>query len=57
MSIHYKEMKQAIGHNWYLVDPNLVAVMDRIIDPADRAWVEEKMHEISSLYQEKAREE
>lgn len=49
MSVHYREMKEAIGHNWYLVDPNMVAVMDRLIEPADRAWVEEKLRAMGRL--------
>jgi acyl-CoA dehydrogenase len=49
MSIRYEEMKQAIGLNWYLCDPNLAVQMDRFVDAADRAWVEEKLGRMGEL--------
>jgi len=38
--IDYSRFDSAVGLNWYLTDPNLSALMDRYIDPADRAWAE-----------------
>lgn len=49
MSIRYEDMEQAIGLNWYLVDPNLALQMDRTVDAADRAWVEEKLRAMGAL--------
>ena len=49
MTIRYTEMKEAIGQNWYHVDPNLVRVMDRLIDQADRPWVDEKLSKMGEL--------
>jgi alkylation response protein AidB-like acyl-CoA dehydrogenase len=49
MTISYDDMKQAIGLNWYLTDPNLQQLMDRFIEPADRAWVEEKLRAMGEL--------
>jgi alkylation response protein AidB-like acyl-CoA dehydrogenase len=47
--IHYEEMNEAVGLNWYTVDPNLRFQMDRFIAPGDRAWVEEKIHAMGAL--------
>lgn len=49
MSIDYREMKQAIGLNWYRVDPNLALNMDRLLDAADRDWVEDKLRAMGEL--------
>jgi acyl-CoA dehydrogenase len=49
MSIRYDDMEQAIGLNWYLVDPNLRLQMDRHVEAADRDWVEEKMRAMGAL--------
>lgn len=45
----YEEMDEAIGHNWYTLDPNLKFQMDRYIAPEDREWVETKMTEMGEL--------
>ena len=47
--IRYDKMNEAIGHNWYRVDPNLRFQMDRFIAPEDRQWVEEKMDAMGEL--------
>jgi len=47
--IRYDEMNEAIGHNWYRVDPNLRFQMDRFIAPEDRQWVEEKIDAMGEL--------
>jgi acyl-CoA dehydrogenase len=49
MSIRYEDMEQAIGLNWYLVDPNLMLQMDRHVDPVDRAWVDGKLRAMGAL--------
>jgi hypothetical protein len=49
MSIRYDEMKQAIGLNWYLVDPNLQLQMERQVDAADRDFVEDKLRAMGAL--------
>lgn len=49
MTIHYSDMNEAIGHNWYAVDPNLQQVMDRLVDPLDRAWVDTKLTQMGAL--------
>lgn len=49
MTVDYREMQEAIGHNWYQLDPNLGAVMDRLVEAEDRAWVEEKMRAMGQL--------
>ncbi|MDP3939016.1 MAG: acyl-CoA dehydrogenase family protein [Deltaproteobacteria bacterium] len=46
---HYEKMNEAVGHNWYRVDPNLRFLMDRFIAPEDRAWVEEKLDAMGEL--------
>ncbi len=47
--IRYEEMKEAVGLNWYTVDPNLRFQMDRFVAPEDRAWVEEKLRAMGAL--------
>ncbi|HWM85372.1 MAG TPA: acyl-CoA dehydrogenase family protein [Kofleriaceae bacterium] len=49
MSIRYDDMEQAIGLNWYLVDPNLALQMDRHVDAADREWVDGKLRAMGEL--------
>lgn len=49
MSIRYEDMEQAIGLNWYLVDPNLALQMDRHVDPVDRAWADGKLRAMGAL--------
>jgi acyl-CoA dehydrogenase len=49
MTIRYDDMEQAIGLNWYLVDPNLQLQMDRLVDAADREWVEGKLRAMGEL--------
>jgi acyl-CoA dehydrogenase len=49
MTIRYDDMEQAIGLNWYLVDPNLALQMDRHVDPADREWVDQKLRAMGEL--------
>jgi alkylation response protein AidB-like acyl-CoA dehydrogenase len=47
--IEYGEFERAIGLNWYAVDPNLGMLMDRLLDPADRAWAEEHLQRLGAL--------
>jgi hypothetical protein len=47
--IDYHAFERAIGLNWYTVDPNLRGLMDRLLDPADRAWAEVRLTEIGAL--------
>ncbi len=40
----YAEFEQAIGHDWYALDPNLAFLLDlHLPDPADRAFAEEQV--------------
>ena len=41
--IDYAQFDSAIGLNWYEIDPNLRALMDRHVAPADRPWAEEHL--------------
>jgi alkylation response protein AidB-like acyl-CoA dehydrogenase len=47
--IAYEQMKDAIGSNWYAIDPNLRFQMDRFVPAEDRAWVEEKLQAMGKL--------
>jgi len=47
--IPYEKMNDALGSNWYAIDPNLRFQMDRFVEPADRAWVEEKLQAMGEL--------
>jgi len=47
--IDYAAFERAIGLNWYEVDPNLRALMDRLLDPVDRDWVEETLRRAGAL--------
>src|SRR5262249_35050131 len=47
--IDYEAFERAIGLNWYTVDPNLQALMDRLLDPADREWAEDHLVRIGAL--------
>jgi len=47
--IDYHAFDRAIGLNWYTTDPNLRALMDRLLDPPDRAWAEEHLQRIGAL--------
>jgi acyl-CoA dehydrogenase len=49
MSVHYEDMRQAIGQNFYRVDPNLAFLMQRSVDAADREWVHEKLVRMGEL--------
>lgn len=49
MTISYSDMKQAIGRNWYAIDPNLQLQMDRFVPADDRKWVEDKMRAMGEL--------
>lgn len=49
MAISYERMEQAIGLNWYTVDPNLAMEMDRHVEPADRDWVDGKLRAMGEL--------
>jgi hypothetical protein len=42
-------MNDALGSNWYATDPNLRFQMDRFVETADRAWVEEKLQAMGEL--------
>src|SRR3990172_1318826 len=42
-------MNDALGSNWYAIDPNLRFQMDRFVESADRAWVEEKLQAMGEL--------
>lgn len=42
-AIDYAKWDSAIGLNWYEVDPNLRALMDRYLSPQDRRWAEERL--------------
>ncbi len=40
----YAELEQAIGHDWYRLDPNLAFLLDHYLpDPDDRAFAEEQV--------------
>ena len=41
--IDYSKLESAIGLNWYQVDPDLKALMDRYLSPDDRGWAEERL--------------
>jgi len=41
--IDYAKLESAIGLNWYQVDPDLKALMDRYLSPQDRGWAEERL--------------
>ncbi len=41
--IDYAKLESAIGLNWYQVDPDLRALMDRYLSPDDRGWAEERL--------------
>lgn len=45
----YRGFERAIDLNWYVVDPNLRALMDRLLDPDDRAWAEEHLQRVGAL--------
>jgi acyl-CoA dehydrogenase len=47
--IDYSAFEKAAGLNWYEVDPNLQALMDRLLDPSDRPWAEEHLQHIGAL--------
>jgi len=47
--VDYGAFERAIGLNWYTVDPNLQALMDRLLDPADREWAEGHLLRIGAL--------
>jgi acyl-CoA dehydrogenase len=47
--IDYAAFERAIGLNWYEVDPNLRALMDRLLDPADRDWAENALRRAGAL--------
>lgn len=49
MGIRYEDMNAAIGGNWYRLDPDLGTLMDRLVDPQDRAWVEDKLRGMGEL--------
>jgi alkylation response protein AidB-like acyl-CoA dehydrogenase len=49
MTIGYAELEQAIGCNWYAVDPNLAFQMERFLDPVDRAWATGKLTSMGEL--------
>jgi acyl-CoA dehydrogenase len=49
MSVRYEEMREAIGHNFYRVDPNLAFELDRSVEAADRSWVEDKLVHMGEL--------
>lgn len=40
----YAELEQAVGHDWYRLDPNLAFLLDHYLpDPGDRAFAEEQV--------------
>jgi acyl-CoA dehydrogenase len=46
----YAEFEQAIGLDWYAMDPNLSFLLDRYLpDPADRAFAEDHVGRFGSL--------
>jgi alkylation response protein AidB-like acyl-CoA dehydrogenase len=46
----YAELDQAVGHDWYALDPNLALLLDRHLpDPDDRAFAEEHVAPYGSL--------
>ncbi len=47
--IDYAELDSAIGLNWYEIDPNLRALMDRHVPSGDRAWAEEHLQHWGAL--------
>jgi acyl-CoA dehydrogenase len=49
MSIRYDEMEEAIGLNWYLVDPNLRLQMDRHVRAPDLDWADGKLRAMGAL--------
>jgi alkylation response protein AidB-like acyl-CoA dehydrogenase len=49
MSIRYEDMREAIGSNFYAVDPNLGFEMDRAIEATDRSWAEGKLVQMGEL--------
>jgi acyl-CoA dehydrogenase len=47
--IDYHAFEGAVGLNWYAVDPNLRALMDRLLDPRDRDWAHGHLERIGAL--------
>lgn len=47
--IDYRVFDRAIGLNWYEIDPNLGALMDRLLDPADREWAKATLERAGAL--------
>ncbi|HEX4244399.1 MAG TPA: acyl-CoA dehydrogenase family protein [Acidimicrobiales bacterium] len=46
----YAELDQAIGHDWYRLDPNLSLLLDRYLpDPDDRSFAEEHVSRYGDL--------
>ncbi|MEM7137486.1 MAG: acyl-CoA dehydrogenase family protein [Myxococcota bacterium] len=49
MTVSYQDMNEAIGQNWYAIDPNLAQVFARLAEPEDLAWCEEKLSIVGAL--------
>ena len=47
--IEYETLDDAIGVNWYEVDPNLQQLVDRVVAPGDREWAHAKLREFGAL--------
>ena len=47
--IDYAALDSAVGHNWYDLDPDLQARVERDAPAEDREWAEEKLRDIGGL--------
>lgn len=47
--LDYAAFESAIGLNWYEVDPNLRFLVDRLVSPEDRQWVEGHLQRMGAL--------
>jgi acyl-CoA dehydrogenase len=47
--IDYGKFENAIGLNWYEIDPNLQQLMHRKLDPADLKWCEPELTRVGAL--------
>lgn len=47
--LDYEAMAGATGVNWYDADPNLVQLIDRVVDEKDRQWAHEKLRHFGEI--------
>ena len=49
MSINYAELHEAMGQNWFELDPSLAWTMKRLVSPQELAFCEEQLRRIGDL--------